>query len=76
MLLLEAAVLFHQPEPGPVVSTVLTLLGLNFSKVVLVIHVIRLRILSCLFRQMSEFSLFAGNWCGNSVLAKDDEIVF
>lgn len=56
--------------------TVLTPLGLNFSKVVSTIHVIRLRILSSLFRQTSEFSFFVQNWCGDKDTSKDNKIVF
>ncbi|GAY66775.1 hypothetical protein CUMW_251450, partial [Citrus unshiu] len=53
---------FHQPEPEPVV--------MDNS----VIHVIRLRIFSSLFRQLPEFSLLARNLYGDKDTGKDSEI--
>ncbi|GAY67903.1 hypothetical protein CUMW_260060 [Citrus unshiu] len=53
---------FHQPEPEPV--------AMDNS----VIHVIRLRIFSSLFRQLSEFSLLARNLYGDKDTGKYSEI--
>ncbi|KAH9750786.1 hypothetical protein KPL71_014015 [Citrus sinensis] len=55
---------FHQPEPEPVV--------MDNS----VIHVIRLRIFSSLFRQLPEFSLFARNLYGDKDTGKDTSFPF
>lgn len=89
VLMSEAAVLFISLNPNLslwitqvfvinyiIFFTVLKLLRLNFSKVVSVIHVIRLRIFGSLFRQLPEFSLFARNLYGDKDTGKDSEIVF